>query len=240
MGFLNRIFGAKEVPWVVGIIAAMLGWALTHIVDRLTSAPLISYELESLQDAGKDGANDISGAFIVRNLTRQTAFRNLHFLINAGRATKAGGHGEPVAGSFIFAGEAFMANVEVRSNPNSTDIPSQVLIYEVPEIQPHQTWKLIFSGLAETPGLSVRMGSPPPIAEPKVGSEKPPQHHTAGEAPSGMAANNGAIDAVQLIETSWQTWLVFHEIETLAVLTCFFTFLLLVSLIFLRPTSIKH
>jgi hypothetical protein len=230
MSVLNRL-GAKEVPWVVGLIAAILAWTLTHIVDRITSAPLISYQLEAPFQTTSDGngGNLISGSFVVRNLTRQTAFHNLHFQINAGRAKNAEGRRQPVEGNFIYSGESFEANVEKRSGGN---IPLQVLTYNVQEIQPQQAWRLVFSGLAETPTLTVRMGLPPRVNDPSAAPDDS-SAKSQGES-SSVVTESKSVDAVQLTKANWQTYLVSHELEILVILSGIFSFLLVLSLFVLR------
>lgn len=222
---------------MVGILTAILAWTLTHIVDRITTAPLISYELDGPIQTTGDNGNVASGSFVVRNLTRQTAFRNLHFQINAGRAKKAEGRRQPVEGNFIYSGESFEADVEKRSDG---ELPLQVLIYNVQEIQPQQAWRLVFSGIAETPSLSVRMGSPPKVNDPNAAPDEPGAN-TQNES-SKMATETKSVDAVQLIKANWQTYLVSHELEILVVLSGVFSVLLVLSLFALRvppPTEPK-
>src|SRR4051794_26324822 len=103
----------KEVPWVVGLIAATLAWTLTHVVDRLTSAPLISYKLErpiQVQD-GPGGKRVSSGSFLVCNLTRETVFNHARFQVYAGSAENPQGTIEAVGASFIFPGESFQPTI---------------------------------------------------------------------------------------------------------------------------------
>src|SRR4051812_13580528 len=155
----------KEVPWLVGLMVTMLGWSLTHVVDRLTGAPLISYKLEL---SAKDGEPH-SGSFVVRNLTRDIAFKNLRFQLYGSVADEAPeGLRRPIGATFIFQGEDFMATPEHRTAAGAK-LPTWVLIYTVHELQPHQGWRLEFHNLhskdGERPTLSVRTGAPPVIAD---------------------------------------------------------------------------
>src|ERR1700694_398004 len=163
---LQLILGAKDVPWVVALIAAMLGWTVTHIVDRLTSAPLISYRLEGCPTTVKENSTErISGSFIVKNLTRDIVFQNAHFQIDAGSSTTANGYRQPVKGNFIFSGESFQADPEPRGIDKEGNVSKSVLIYRIQEIQPGQEWRLRFDNLATAPSLSVRMETPPKLNE---------------------------------------------------------------------------
>jgi hypothetical protein len=234
----------KEVPWVVGLIAGTLAWTLTHIVDRLTSAPLISYELEQpvrLQ-GGPDGKSVATGSFLVHNLTRETAFSHARFQVYAGLAENPEGTIEAVGASFIFPGESFQ--------PTITPVREKefVLMYDLPELQPHQTWRLKFSGLAvSSPTLALRMSTPP-----NTGELPPPPDDQASPTPAPSIAKRSPLApsknaappeptkgadgprAVQLVKANWQTHLVENELTILAWLAVIFTILLGVSLFFLK------
>jgi hypothetical protein len=236
----------KEVPWVVGLIAATLAWTLTHIVDRLTSAPLITYELErpiKMQD-GPEGKSIFSGSFLVRNLTRQTVFNHARFQIYAGSARDPQGTIESVGASFIFPGESFQPTINAVREKGEF-----VLMYDLPEMQPHQIWRLNFSGLAvSSPALSLRMSAPPNLGEPPP----PPPVDQASPTPSASIATNSPVTslqngasqelgksgegvrAVQLVKANWQTDLVENELPILAGLAVVFTILLVISLFFLK------
>jgi len=236
-----RVFAAKEVPWVVGLIAGMLAWTVTHIVDRLTSAPLISFQLEQPLNSskGSDGKTVLAGSFIVRNLTRETAFSHARFQVYAGVADNPEGEVEPIEGSFIFGGESFKARV------GDVDEKGQrVLTYDVPEMQPRQAWRLSFRGLiVEHPVLSLRMGPPPasvdsiPPAPPVIEADASPTPAGSPDGPKKEPAKESEaspLRAVQLVKANWATYVVEKEIAILAILACVFTAVLLLFLFILR------
>jgi hypothetical protein len=217
------------VPWIIGLVAAITAWTLTHIVDRVTSAPLISYKLADLEiKRNADGSQTSSGSFLVQNLTRAVAFSQAHFQIVAGQALNPEGYSTPAEGSFIFQGENFVANVGILKEAQNAEKPTSALTYEVPEMQPRQAWRLSFAGLATEPNLALRMGHPPRVSDPST----PLGAGQSGET-SPVNGEGGGLVAVQLMAVNWQTWLVEHELEILIVLAAGSGTLLFVSLFFL-------
>jgi hypothetical protein len=234
MAGLKEKLKARELPWVIGLIAGMTGWTLTHAVDRITSAPLISYNLvDPLEvQTQTDGTRSYSGAFLVRNLTRDVAFTKARFQIVAGAASDPEGHLEPAEGSFIYAGEPFNANLEALREPHDGEKIISALSYVVPEMQPRQAWRLVFSGLAlDKPALSLRLSEPPPNHDPTAPARE--KTSAAKEGGTQVGEKAGAVAAVQLLQSNWQTCLVEHELGILMLLTLFFAILLIVSLLIL-------
>ena len=62
----------SEFPFLVTILFAVVGWSITHIVDRAIDAPLIMYE-EQFRDAACPKVYSIT----VRNLSRDRNFAGL-------------------------------------------------------------------------------------------------------------------------------------------------------------------
>jgi hypothetical protein len=69
---------SDKAPYIVTIVMAGLAWTLTHIVDRLLTTPLLSYQIQQLQGDGKK-----SFYLTLKNITRDKTFHNLRIIITA-------------------------------------------------------------------------------------------------------------------------------------------------------------
>jgi hypothetical protein len=61
-----------KLPWFFSLILAVIGWTITHIVDRVNETPALEYKI----------SNEISSNFNnveieITNITRSTAFQNI-------------------------------------------------------------------------------------------------------------------------------------------------------------------
>jgi hypothetical protein len=66
---------SEKAPYVVTVILAVLGWSVTHVVDRVTGNPILEYRVES-ESAGRE-------AVTIQNVTRDHTFRNLTLVFTA-------------------------------------------------------------------------------------------------------------------------------------------------------------
>jgi hypothetical protein len=73
----QRMLGEKA-PYVVTLIVAALAWAVTHIVDRLLTTPLLTYRSQIIQGAGNK-----SLYLTLKNITKDKTFRNVHLIITS-------------------------------------------------------------------------------------------------------------------------------------------------------------
>lgn len=85
-----------KIPFLITLILAIIGWAVTHLVDRISSAPTIEFRTSTRAYTG----NNI---FIVQltNLSSDHAFRNLLLQLQAPSGGKVTGlHILPVQPAF--------------------------------------------------------------------------------------------------------------------------------------------
>jgi hypothetical protein len=74
------VLHAKDAPYLLTILFAMLGWTFTHGIDRLLSAPTLEYECKT---------DTVGVACALENLSQDKVFRNLHFTIQVPRGSIA-------------------------------------------------------------------------------------------------------------------------------------------------------
>jgi hypothetical protein len=71
------MFGEKA-PYIVTLIVAGLAWTITHIVDRLLTTPLLTYQSQIIENGGKK-----SLYLTLKNVTREKTFRNVRMILTA-------------------------------------------------------------------------------------------------------------------------------------------------------------
>lgn len=77
-GRIRTLLTRKEAPFLLGTLAAILCWLLSHISSRLLDARLIEYSSE--RKSRKDGAEEIT--YTIKNLTRTAVFTDLSFTLD--------------------------------------------------------------------------------------------------------------------------------------------------------------
>ena len=69
---------SDKAPYVVTIIVAALAWTITHIVDRLLTSSLVSYQQEFISNAGKQELY-----LTLKNITPDKTFHDVHLILAA-------------------------------------------------------------------------------------------------------------------------------------------------------------
>jgi hypothetical protein len=69
---------AEKAPYIITLIVAALAWTLTHIVDRLLAAPLLTYQHQIIENGGKK-----SLYLTLKNITKDKTFQNVHLILTA-------------------------------------------------------------------------------------------------------------------------------------------------------------
>lgn len=77
-GRIRTLLTKKEAPFLLGTLAAILCWLLSHISSRLLDARLIEYSSD--RKSRKDGAEEIT--YTIKNLTRTAVFTDLSFILD--------------------------------------------------------------------------------------------------------------------------------------------------------------
>jgi hypothetical protein len=139
-GFIDRFLRAKEPPFLCALLLAGMAWAVTHIVDRVTSAPLISYQLR--EDATEPELSvpkeDRLGEFVLRNLTLSTVFTDVTFAVHA--------QGGQISGRLIPDDSFLSPKTDTAVANERLYGDTMMLFYTIPEFHPGQSWKLCFWG----------------------------------------------------------------------------------------------
>jgi len=91
---LSVILKSENMPFFITAIIAILGWSLTHIVDRLIKSPIIEYKIiERIE--GKQ----IKSVYQFTNITRDRLFKNIEFQLLLDN---------PSTGNFFIEDECFL------------------------------------------------------------------------------------------------------------------------------------
>jgi hypothetical protein len=126
-----KLLRLKEGPYLLTLLVAVLGWLLTHAVDRLESRPIVEYRITKM---GMTGRGKVKCE--IENLCVDRCFQNVRFLFRLDPKVKK---------------EAYLTNITVTAvGPTRVKQPSPVALrnglgQDVDFREFHPRWRVVIA-----------------------------------------------------------------------------------------------
>lgn len=122
-----NILKTEKFPYLLTILFALIGWGLTHSVDRLINSPIIEYKLK--KEFSENGGKTVS--YEITNISRDRLFENLEFKLLCKRGYK---------GKFLKAKSKPFPPMDL---PEEVEFGDEYVKITIPEF--HPDWKFILT-----------------------------------------------------------------------------------------------
>lgn len=73
---LTEALKAKDFPYIITILFAIIGWGIVHLVDEFNKKPIVEYEVSTEK---KENATEFT--YKISNISDNSNFKNLTFVI---------------------------------------------------------------------------------------------------------------------------------------------------------------
>jgi hypothetical protein len=128
MTSFDRVVRLEKFPYLLTLLFVLLGWGLTHTVDRLLDSPLIEY---TVKQEAKEGSVNIE--YQITNITRDKLFKGLSFLVMLPDTPKA---------RIVKASWAVLPPIRLDPSAKEPDTNAMRAIYYVPQFHPNCSIRL--------------------------------------------------------------------------------------------------
>lgn len=122
-----NILKTEKFPYLLTILFALIGWSLTHSVDRLINSPIIEYKLK--KECSGNGRKLVS--YEITNISRDRLFENIEFKLLCKRGCK---------GKFLQAKLKLPPPMDISEEVEMDD---DYVKFSIPEL--HPDWKLLLT-----------------------------------------------------------------------------------------------
>jgi hypothetical protein len=195
MQHLLESFFSDKAPLVLTLFVAAIGWTTVRTTDRLSSTPFLEYRLDPAELKPAKPAVDVR----VRNITTQHTFRCVRVMVVEPQLAMTKFFGARAEGTQVLRGTVLAKSDVLRAQDHEWEVeftdlgPGADIAFRVPLVS-YELPKLLFRTC-------------PPRATIEDADEDD------GSAP-GPGKSKGMPSPV-LVEQSFQTWFVEHEIPVL-------------------------
>jgi hypothetical protein len=194
--FTTRLLSITEAPWVVTLAIGGTGWTVTRIVETIIETPSIEYNVTTTQ---RD-SNTLSRILHIKNISRTRMFDTLEFFLG----TDVGSFSNPLVSP---TEPARNLGGDERFNPR-LERSNLIAVFPVYQFQPG--WAFDLS--VEQTGVSI--GTPITVSV----FSGPYERKEAPGNPYSEVRGEAKTEAVRLVPTSLETFVVSNEVMILSIL----------------------
>jgi hypothetical protein len=146
-----KLLDLEKFPYLLTLLVGLIGWGLTHIVDRLIGSPIIEYSIS--KDQNQD---TLQLAYEIHNINRSKKFNDVDFLLRTDVPTN----------KFIQAHYRINPPMKIDETNDKFYYDSSFYEARIKQFQPDFCFKIIIKKLGkEVTPLRISSASPVKLTE---------------------------------------------------------------------------